>query len=64
MYGMVMLFGAAFPLAPLVAMICNLVDIRIDAHRLLWENRRYIAQRAEDIGTIVGHFPKKYLCNW
>jgi len=50
MYGMVMLFGAAFPLAPLVALICNMVDVRIDAHRLLWENRRYIAQRAEDIG--------------
>ena len=50
MYGIIMLFGAVFPLAPLVALITNLVDVRVDGYRLLWKNRRYIAQRAEDIG--------------
>ena len=51
MYGFIMLFGAVFPLAPLVALLCNVIDVRIDGYRILWKNRRYIAQRAEDIGT-------------
>lgn len=50
MYGIIMLFGAVFPLAPLVALITNMVDVRVDGYRILWKNRRYIAQRAEDIG--------------
>ncbi|KAL5268481.1 hypothetical protein ACHWQZ_G002375 [Mnemiopsis leidyi] len=50
MYGIIMLFGTVFPLAPLVALICNMVDVRVDGYRILWKNRRYIAQRAEDIG--------------
>jgi hypothetical protein len=46
----VQLFAAAFPLAPLIALITNMFDLRLDAKRLLWTNRRPVAFRAEDIG--------------
>ena len=44
------MFAAAFPLAPLIALITNLIDMRVDARRMLWFNRRPFAERAEDIG--------------
>lgn len=44
------MFAAAFPLAPLIALITNVIDLRIDARRMLWFNRRPFAERAEDIG--------------
>ncbi|EDO41719.1 predicted protein, partial [Nematostella vectensis] len=53
-YGFLMLFAAAFPLAPLIALLSNLIDMKIDARRLLWVNRRPIAYRAEDIGMWFG----------
>uniref|UniRef100_A0A7M5WJ25 Anoctamin n=2 Tax=Clytia hemisphaerica TaxID=252671 RepID=A0A7M5WJ25_9CNID len=49
-YGYLMMFAAAFPLAPLIALITNLIDMRVDARRMLWFNRRPFAERAEDIG--------------
>ncbi|XP_065059124.1 anoctamin-7-like [Rhopilema esculentum] len=49
-YGYLMLFAAACPLAPLIALVTNLVDLRIDARRLLWLNRRPVPFRAQDIG--------------
>lgn len=33
-FGYVALFSAAFPLAPLLAMINNLVQTRVDAHKV------------------------------
>lgn len=50
-YGFLMLFAAAFPLAPLIALLTNAIDMKVDARRLLWTNRRPVAFRAEDIGT-------------
>ena len=44
------LFAAAFPLAPLIALLTNAIDMKIDASRLLWIDRRPVAFRAEDIG--------------
>lgn len=44
------LFAAACPLAPLIALGTNMVDLRIDARRLLWLNRRPIPLRTQDIG--------------
>lgn len=44
------LFTAAFPLAPLIALLTNAIDMKVDARRLLWTNRRPVAFRAEDIG--------------
>ncbi|XP_069129739.1 anoctamin-7-like isoform X3 [Argopecten irradians] len=49
-YGFLMLFAASFPLAPLLALVTLLVDIRVDAKRLLWLNRRPIAFIRKDIG--------------
>ncbi|XP_021363066.1 anoctamin-4-like isoform X4 [Mizuhopecten yessoensis] len=49
-YGFLMLFAASFPLAPLLALVTNLVDIRVDAKRMLWLNRRPVAYIRKDIG--------------
>jgi hypothetical protein len=50
-YGFVMLFAVSFSLAPLIAMLILVIDIRVDAKRMLWLNRRPIAFIAQDIGT-------------
>ncbi|XP_053399972.1 anoctamin-7-like isoform X3 [Mercenaria mercenaria] len=50
-YGLMMLFAASFPLAPLLALLLNAVDMRIDAWRMLWWYQRPMATIAEDIGT-------------
>ena len=50
------MFAAAFPLAPLIALITNIIDLRVDAGRLLWFNRRPFAERAEDIGMFFSIF--------
>lgn len=47
------LFTAAFPLAPLIALLTNAIDMKVDARRLLWTNRRPVAFRAEDIGEQI-----------
>ncbi|XP_013793719.2 anoctamin-1-like, partial [Limulus polyphemus] len=49
-YGYLMLFAASFPLAPLLALIINIIDLRVDGKRLLWWNRRPIPFRDNDIG--------------
>lgn len=49
-YGFLMLFATSFPLAPLLALLTNLFDLRVDAKRLLWWYRRPIAHVAQDIG--------------
>ncbi|XP_052795282.1 anoctamin-4-like isoform X2 [Mya arenaria] len=49
-YGFLCLFAAAFPLAPLVALLVLFIDKYIDAKRLLWLNRRPVAFIAQDIG--------------
>ncbi|KAH8042642.1 hypothetical protein HPB51_024874 [Rhipicephalus microplus] len=49
-YGYLMLFAASFPLAPLLALLYNMFDLRIDGNRLLWLNRRPVPFRDDDIG--------------
>ncbi|KAG1701309.1 Anoctamin-6 [Nymphon striatum] len=44
------LFAASFPLAPLIALVTMTIDMRIDATRLLFWNRRPIAYRHHGIG--------------
>ncbi|XP_077983931.1 anoctamin-4-like isoform X2 [Glandiceps talaboti] len=53
-YGYLMLFSCSLPLAPLIALLTNLFDIRVDAKRLLWLNRRPVALIAQDIGMWYG----------
>uniref|UniRef100_A0A665UI15 Anoctamin n=1 Tax=Echeneis naucrates TaxID=173247 RepID=A0A665UI15_ECHNA len=49
-FGMVTLFVASFPLAPLFALLNNIIEIRLDAKKFIMELRRPIAARAKDIG--------------
>ena len=49
-FGFITIFVAAFPLAPLFALINNWVEIRLDAQKFVCETRRAVAERAEDIG--------------
>ncbi|XP_075154721.1 anoctamin-2-like isoform X2 [Haematobia irritans] len=50
-YGFVTLFGLAFPLAPLFALINNVIEVRTDALKMLKYIRRPMAQRAHEIGV-------------
>lgn len=50
-YGFVTVFVAAFPLAPLFALLNNWVEIRLDAHKYVNVLRRPISERAQDIGA-------------
>ncbi|XP_074522502.1 anoctamin-1a isoform X2 [Halichoeres trimaculatus] len=49
-FGMVTLFVASFPLAPLFALLNNIIEIRLDAKKFVMELRRPIAAKAQDIG--------------
>ncbi|XP_066222380.1 anoctamin-9-like [Saccopteryx leptura] len=50
-YGFTTIFVAAFPLAPLLALFSNLVQIRLDAIKMLKLQRRLVPRKANDIGT-------------
>uniref|UniRef100_A0A672RHX0 Anoctamin n=1 Tax=Sinocyclocheilus grahami TaxID=75366 RepID=A0A672RHX0_SINGR len=49
-FGFVSLFVASFPLAPLFALLNNVIEIRLDAKKFVTELRRPDAIRAKDIG--------------
>ncbi|XP_026064968.1 anoctamin-1-like isoform X2 [Carassius auratus] len=49
-FGFVSLFVASFPLAPLFALLNNIIEIRLDAKKFVAELRRPDAIRAKDIG--------------
>ncbi|XP_042190965.1 anoctamin-2 [Callorhinchus milii] len=49
-FGFVTLFVASFPLAPLFALLNNIIEIRLDAKKFVAELRRADAVRAKDIG--------------
>eukprot|EP00744_Colponema_vietnamica_P001008 GILI01001731.1.p2 GENE.GILI01001731.1~~GILI01001731.1.p2 ORF type:complete len:458 (-),score=206.32 GILI01001731.1:254-1597(-) len=50
-YGYVTLFTVAFPLAPLLALLNNVAEIRLDAFKLTVLHRRPLPTKAEDIGS-------------
>uniref|UniRef100_A0A1B6JRQ4 Anoctamin n=4 Tax=Homalodisca liturata TaxID=320908 RepID=A0A1B6JRQ4_9HEMI len=50
-YGFVTIFVSAFPLAPLFALLNNILESRLDAQKLLTYHRRPVAQRVADIGV-------------
>ncbi|XP_050684598.1 anoctamin-5 isoform X4 [Leptidea sinapis] len=50
-YGFVTIFVAAFPLAPLFALINNVLEMRLDATKFLSCYRRPVPQRVNDIGV-------------
>ncbi|RUP47049.1 hypothetical protein BC936DRAFT_146189 [Jimgerdemannia flammicorona] len=49
-FGFVSLFVAAFPLAPLLALLNNVIEVRSDAYKLLTAYQRPVAYQAQDIG--------------
>ena len=49
-YGYVTLFAASFPLAPVLALINNIFEIRLDAYKYTTQMRRPIGDQARDIG--------------
>ena len=53
-YGFITIFVAAFPLAPLAALLNNWVEIRLDAYKYVVFVRRQVAERAQDIGAWYG----------
>ena len=48
------MFVAAFPLAPLFALINNILELRIDAINFVINFRRPVAERAQGIGVWFG----------
>ncbi|KAG8439741.1 hypothetical protein GDO86_005785 [Hymenochirus boettgeri] len=50
-FGFVTLFVASFPLAPLLALVNNLLEIRVDAWKITTQWRRMVPEKAQDIGA-------------
>ncbi|ESO82539.1 hypothetical protein LOTGIDRAFT_134438, partial [Lottia gigantea] len=50
-FGFITIFVAAFPLAPLFALLNNWIEIRLDANKFVSETRRPVAERAKNIGV-------------
>ncbi|KAI5095678.1 anoctamin-7 [Silurus meridionalis] len=50
-FGFITIFVAAFPLAPLFALLNNWAEVRLDAHKYVCEYRRPVAERAQKIGV-------------
>lgn len=50
-FGFVTLFVASFPLAPLLALVNNILEIRVDAWKLTTQFRRMVPEKARDIGA-------------
>jgi len=44
------IFVAAFPLAPLLALINNVIEIRLDAIKMVTLERRMVPKKTNDIG--------------
>lgn len=51
MYGFVTFFVAAFPLAPLLLFINNIIEIRLDAMKLTKYYQRPVAKRQPGLGA-------------
>lgn len=50
-FGFVTLFVASFPLAPILALVNNLFEIRVDAWKITTQFRRVVPEKAQDIGA-------------
>lgn len=50
-FGFITLFSLAFPLAPLLALLNNVMEVRLDAIKMLRFVRRPVGMRARDIGV-------------
>ena len=46
------IFVAAFPLAPMFALLNNVIEIRLDAYKFVTQYKRPVAAKAQDIGKL------------
>ncbi|CAF0912216.1 unnamed protein product [Brachionus calyciflorus] len=51
LYGYILIFACSLSLGPLIVLLVNVIDVRLDAYRLLWLIRRPIGFKAQDIGA-------------
>lgn len=51
-FGFTTIFVAAFPLAPLLALLNNIIEIRLDAYKFVTQWRRPLPSQAKDIGKL------------
>ena len=51
-FGFISIFSACFTLGPLFALINNLLEIRLDAKKMITTMRRPVSQRVKNIGKI------------
>eukprot|EP00118_Oscarella_pearsei_P009844 m.57725 g.57725 ORF g.57725 m.57725 type:complete len:680 (+) comp34757_c0_seq15:519-2558(+) len=49
-FGFITIFVAAMPFAPLLALLNNIIEIRLDARKFISEYRRPVAMKADGIG--------------
>lgn len=57
-FGFTTIFVAAFPLAPLLALLNNIIEIRLDAYKFVTQWRRPLPSQAKDIGKACHYIPK------
>ena len=50
-FGYVTFFSMAFPLAPVCALVNNIIEIRTDAYKLTYNTQRPVARKASGIGV-------------
>ncbi|KAM9753553.1 anoctamin-5 isoform 1-T1 [Menidia menidia] len=50
-FGFITLFVASFPLAPLLALVNNIIEVRVDAWKLTTQFRRPVAAKAHSLGA-------------
>uniref|UniRef100_A0A8C9R7R4 Anoctamin n=1 Tax=Scleropages formosus TaxID=113540 RepID=A0A8C9R7R4_SCLFO len=50
-FGFITLFVASFPLAPLLALLNNIIEVRVDAWKFTTQFRRPVAAKAHSIGA-------------
>lgn len=50
-FGFITLFVASFPLAPLLALMNNILEVRVDAWKLTTQFRRPVSSKAHSIGA-------------
>ncbi|KAJ8918004.1 hypothetical protein NQ315_011457 [Exocentrus adspersus] len=53
-YGFVVFFVAAFPLAPVLALINNFVELRVDSYKFTNSFRRPVPKRVANVGAWMG----------
>ena len=63
-FGFLTIFCAAFPLAPLFALMNNIMEIRVDANKFTTQLRRPIAERAATIGQLLNLLHIKKALIW